>query len=84
MRCKSKAQRCSPDLNPDMASGITCPPPEQKQRVVFLKRASSAQLIPVDFMEHLHEAAVTQDALGILTDSQTPGLLLLHIARSSL
>ncbi|MDQ6643203.1 MAG: hypothetical protein M3Y76_01995 [Chloroflexota bacterium] len=70
---ESKTNGISFDLNPDMTTGVACTPLEQQKGVVLFKAPSSSQLILVDFLEHLREAAISQNSFSIFAQSETPG-----------
>ncbi len=75
MRCEPETDSVTIDLDPDMAESGTCTPLEEHHGVVLVESASSFKSVFVECFEHFSEAAFLQDALGILAQSQTPGLI---------
>ena len=72
MRWKLEADSIALHFNPEVAAGGTCSPAQQHQRIVLVEGASPFQRIGVEGFEHLSEAALAQDALGILSHSLAP------------
>lgn len=65
------------DFNPHVATGVTCPPAQQDERVKLFKIASTFESIPVDVFEHFGKPAFLQDALSVFAYGQAPGLVCL-------
>src|SRR5260370_16806497 len=58
-----------------MATRLACTPFEKDHRVALVKIASSLYCVFIERFEHFSKAALLQDTLCILPQSQTPGLI---------